>query len=138
MHFVHHLATDDSHSCKAPFPPSTKKLLCGHGDFIQQIGIAGTDFPPGPIVWRSWLAARRLNRFLAPDLRRRDLLARLRLGQRVHADGKNLLIDYGPQKGSIAHDILGHAVYTRKKWMALHVAEIASAFYGDAPQNDSE
>ena len=129
MHLVHHYVSDDAHPGVAPFPPSTKKLLSGHGDFIQQVGIAGTDFPPGPIIWRSWLADWRLKDFLAPKLPRRGLLNRLRFGQRIHADGKNLLIDYGPQEGTIAHHILGHAVYTRQKWMAFHASEIANEFY---------
>ena len=138
MHFIHHQVCDESRSCVANFPPRSDDLLHGCCDFIQQLGIAGTDFPPGPVLWRSWLADWRLNFVLAPNLPRSRLLSRLRLGQRVHADGHNLLIDYGPQEGTIAHHILGHAVYTRQKWMAFHAREIANAFYSEDNPSDTQ
>jgi len=130
LHFLHHHASVEPPHV-ARFPPSTEDLLSGRGDFIQQAAIAGTDFPPGPVVWRSWLADWRLSRLLAPNLPRSGLLSRLRLGHRVHADGRNLLFDYGPQEGTIAHHFFGHAVYTRQMWMAFHAEQVADLLYTD-------
>ena len=129
MHVVHHQRNSSEQPWQAAFPPTREDLLNGHGDFIQQVGIAGTDFPPGPLTWRSWLANSRLSTLLAPNLPRRGLLSRLKFGQRVHADGRQLLIDYGPQEGNIAQHMLGHAVYTRQSWMAFHAREVARAYY---------
>ena len=97
------------------------------GDYIQQLGIAGTNLPPACIGLGTWLADLRLGRLLQPGLRRRDLLKRLRLGQRVPQEGETLLVEY--PDGPAARQLAGHAIYTRQIWLPYHALEVARRFY---------
>jgi hypothetical protein len=99
------------------------------GDFVQQIGIAGTNFPPLPIAWRTWLANRRLGRLLERNLPRQWLRTRLKQGTRIHHEGTNLLVDYEDPDRSPHRHLFGHAPYTRSRWLALHSELVAQHFY---------
>lgn len=115
LHFIHHRPVPGLPEHLARFPPDG-------GDEVQQIGVAGTDFvPPVP----AWCAERRLRHLLQPGLRKRDLLARLKLGVRVPDEGCTLLVDYGELHDRVA----GHAVYTRRRWLPFHAAEVARRLY---------
>ncbi|MCA9218452.1 MAG: hypothetical protein KDB27_35530, partial [Planctomycetales bacterium] len=60
------------------------------------------------------------------ELRRRHILERLKIGQRIHADGVNLLVDYPEDAQSIRSRVLGHGIYTRREWLVFHAEEIAA------------
>ncbi len=130
LHVVNHRPQPGLPPHRASFPPTTDDVLhAAAGDCIQQLGIAGTNIPPNWLLARTWLADRRLGRLLQPGLRRRDLLARLRLGTRVHHEGTTLLVDYGPQPGSIKDHLSGHAVYTCEDQLLFHAEGVAREFY---------
>ena len=132
LHVVFHRPKAGSPPHRAAFPPSPKNVLtAAGGDYIQQLGIAGTDLGPGWLAWRTWLAERRLKRLLqCENLRRGNLVARLRAGLRAHEDGKTLLVDYGPPRGNLFEHLAGHAIYTRPEWLLFHADEVARRFYG--------
>ncbi|OYV78464.1 MAG: hypothetical protein B7Z73_19755, partial [Planctomycetia bacterium 21-64-5] len=98
--------------------------------YLQQVGIAGTDAPPSPLAWRSWLANRRLGRLWAPNFDPRDLVDRLQTGARVPDCGTTLLVDYGTSSGMLSEHLAGHAVYTRPEWLLFHAEKVVEHIYG--------
>lgn len=130
LHFINHRPSGCRPPQVAVFPPAAKDVLAAvGGDYVQQLGIAGTDSPPPLWAWRAWRAECRLMRVLQPNLRVRHTLARLKLGIRLHHAGTNLLVDYGPLGAHIGEHFAGHAVYTRLPWLLFHWEEIARRFY---------
>lgn len=126
VHFVNHRPQSGLPECRAAFPPTLDAILnASSGDFVQQAGIAGTNVMPGVIGWRTWLADRRLNALLQPDLPARRLKERLKLGMRVPEEGITFLVDYGLPEGNIARHHAGHAVYTDMKWLCFHAEQVA-------------
>jgi hypothetical protein len=133
LHFVSHRPTDGLPPYRAPFPPQERDVRAGaHGDYVQQLGIAGTNFPPNPLSYRALWADLRLCRFLQPGVRRRDLLERLSHGMRVPTEGTTLLVDYGLPQCNVVQHLAGHAVYTRPEWMLFHAEEVARRLYDQA------
>jgi hypothetical protein len=131
LHIVNHRPHPKKPEHVAPYPPRFGKLLLGaDGDFIQQIGIAGTNLPPLPIAWRTFLADRRLRMLFERDLAPEWLRTRLKRGVRVHHEGTTLLMDYADPDRSPHRHLFGHAPYTRSRWMARHCELIAEHFYG--------
>ncbi len=121
LHVIHHRPVPDLPEYRAPFPRTVNELLeARHGDYVQQIGIAGTNLTPYLLAWRSWIAEFRFRRLLQPGIRRRDTLDRLLLGQRVPAEGKTLLVRYPNDGSGAAQLIFGHAIYTRLEWLGFH------------------
>lgn len=134
MHIVNHRPHPARPEHVAPYPPHLGRLLAGvEGDFIQHVGIAGTNLPPLPLAWRSFLADRRLGRLFQRDLDRAWLRTRLKHGVRVHHRGMNLLIRYDDPARWPHRHLFGHALYTRSRWMALHCELIAKHFYAADP-----
>jgi hypothetical protein len=130
LHMVNHRPSPDLPPYRAAFPSSlTEVLEAVGGDYIQQLGIAGTNTMPGFFSWRAWLADHRLNEFLQPGISALGLLDRMRLGMRVHERGTTLLVDYGPAKGSVVEHIAGHAIYTRPEWMLFHAEQVVRQMY---------
>ena len=139
LHFINHRPTSKLPEHLAPFPPRWDDVIAAaDGDYIQQLAIAGTNFAPGLLEWRSQLADSALNAFLQPGLKVSGLLERLRVGARVPDEGTTLLIDYNggamqatdkPNLRNISKHLLGHAVYTRKEQMLFHAEEIVQQFY---------
>jgi hypothetical protein len=130
LHFIHHRPAEGLPPWRAVFPPTVDDVLTArHGDYVQQWGIAGTNFAPGVLAWRSLLSDWHLNQMLQTDIRHVDLLARLRLGLRLHDEGVNLLVDYGLPTNHIGHHLAGHAIYTRREWLLFHAEEVARRFY---------
>jgi len=133
LHVVNHRPAGGVEPHRAAFPPDWGEVLDGAaGDFVQQFGIAGTNTPPGLLAWRARRANRQMAQLLQPGMPRRELLGRLKLGTRVADTGKTLLVDYGPQEGSVRRQLLGHAVYTKAPWLPLHAEQIAAQFYSDS------
>lgn len=131
LHFIYHRPVPGLPQYRAPFPLQLERVLDGRdGDYVQQLGIAGTNLMPSIFAWRTWWADARLDEFLQRDLRQRDIGARFQLGARVPDEGTTLLVDYGPLNGDVARHHAGHAVYTRPEWLPLHASEVARRFYG--------
>lgn len=130
LHFVHHRPSADGPSYLASFPPQPHDVFhATGGDYVQQLGIAGTNVMPPLFALRSWLSNRRLSKLLQPDIRMRDLLAHLGQDMRVAEQGVTLLVDYGMPEDNITQHHAGHAVYTRSRWLLFHAEEIAKRFY---------
>lgn len=131
LHFVHHRPLDPADPNRALPPRSLDDVQRAvGGDYVQQLGIAGTNLPPSPLMWRSWTADRRLNALLQPaELTVRNVWERMLAGRRVPDAGQTLLVDYGPAEGSIAEHFAGHAVYTRREWLPFHADVTAEYLY---------
>ncbi|QDT51592.1 hypothetical protein Pan258_56810 [Symmachiella dynata] len=131
LHFINHRPREGSPDYLCPFPPTLDDIIhAADGDYIQQLGIAGTNVPPGVLAWRNFLADRRLNQLLQHNLRLRDLHERLKLGMRVPEQGVSLLCDYGTPTGNIARHHAGHAVYTQLQWLLFHAEQTCAYLYG--------
>ncbi len=130
LHFVHHRPPENGHECQAPVPIEPRRMLvAADGDYIQQIGIAGSNLPPNFLAVRTLIADWRLDKFLESDLPRERLLTRLAHGTRVPDEGSALLVDYPAIESGVHRHLAGHAVYTRRKWLPFHCREIAARFY---------
>lgn len=130
LHFVQHRPLDIDHPGRATIPTSVQDIIEARGgDYIQQIGIAGTDFPHHALAWRSWNAERRLREIFEATIRLRDLPNNLRSGYRVSLDGKTLLVDYPATDENWNQKLIGHGVYTRQEWLPFHLNEIDDHFY---------
>lgn len=129
LHFIYHRPRSGVPEHRTVWPPSIEDLMqATDGDYVQQIGIAGTNLVPVGVGLRSWLADLRLARLLQPGLRRRDLLGRLKTGQRVPDEGETLLVEYPDSPA--ARQLAGHAIYTQLTWLPFHATEVARRFYG--------
>ncbi|MCH2114679.1 MAG: hypothetical protein MK171_07195 [Pirellulales bacterium] len=130
LHFVHHRPPQGGPEYAAPCPIKVRRMLAAtDGDYIQQIGISGSNFPPLPFALRTLLADWRLGKFLEQDLPQERLLSRLRHARRVPESGTTLLVDYGKWARRFYHHLAGHALYTRRKWLPFHCEQIAARFY---------
>jgi hypothetical protein len=133
LHIINHRPAPGMPEFLAPFPRVPRMWRAVDGDYVQQIGIAGSNLPPLPLAWRTFLADRRLSRLLQRDLPHEGLLTRLRRGMLVPDEGATLLVDYDdPARTPVGH-LFGHAQYTRIRWLAFHCDLIARHFYGDQP-----
>ena len=130
LHFVNHRPSDQLPAFRTHHPLRPLDLLrATHGDYIHQIGIAGTNLGPLPLLVRTYLADRRLQRVVQSHISWRWLLRNYALGQRVPDDGSTLLVDYHDAGGDVWHHLAGHAAYTRRCWLPFHLTEIARRFY---------
>lgn len=130
LHFVNHRPAEGVPEYLTRFPPPVENVLQAvDGDYIQQMGIAGTNVLPSVLAWRSLWADRKLNKFLQPNLRVQDLPERMKLGMRVPADGTTLLVNYGRPADNIARHHAGHAVYTLPDWLLFHAERSAACLY---------
>ena len=83
LHFVQHRITEKDEPAKASFPESARELIEARGgDYVQQLGIGGTDFLHSFFALRSWGAERRLREMFESGIRRLDLIGNLQLPQR--------------------------------------------------------
>jgi len=134
LHFVHH-RHDNAIPAQSGnfFRAAWQRLNTDEGDFVQYIGIAGTNFMPLPLFYRAWLADRRLARLLQPEYSPLDLFTRLRYGRQISDVGQTLLVDYGPRIDSPLRHAFGHACYTQRRWLPFHAAETARHLYTESP-----
>lgn len=131
LHFVNHRPAPGVPEYRAVFPPRLGDVInAAGGDYVQQLGIAGTNIIPSLFSWRSRLADSRLRELLQHDVSPAHTLDRFKSGTIVHDEGTTLLVDYGPLPGGIASHLAGHAVYTSPEWMLFHAEETARQFYG--------
>jgi hypothetical protein len=137
LHFVNHRPANGLPPYRAPFPPRERDVrAAADGDYVQQLGIAGTNFAPTLLALGALLADLRLGRLLQGGIRRRDLPDYLLCGMRVPAEGTTLLVDYGAPRENrapqnVVKHLAGHAVYTRPEWMLFHAEEVARRLYGE-------
>ncbi len=131
LHFIHHRQPPQREAYSAPVPLKLLRLRKAlDGDYVQQIGIAGTNFPPLPIAVRTLLADWRLDQLLEGNVPSESIIARLHHGARVPDEGTTLLADYTEISPWLVRNIAGHGLYTRRKWLPFHCAEIAERLYG--------
>lgn len=133
LHFVNHRPSESFPTHRTHFPLWPYQFLTAkHGDYIHQIGIAGTNMIPVPLAIRTFLADRRLQTVLQNEVTWFRLLRRYALGQRIHHEGHTLLVDYDDRSWRFWHHLAGHAIYTRSSRLPFHVAEVGRRFYGIA------
>jgi len=131
LHFIHHRPAEGLPAYRAPFPPAmTQVKRAAHGDYVQQLGIVGTNVEPSLFAWRARLADRRLDRLVQSGLPE-GRAERFEAGAIVPEEGTTLLVDYGRPKGRITQHQAGRAVYTRKEWLLFHAEEVARRLYCD-------
>ena len=134
LHFVHHRPSKQRDEFRAPGTLEPRRILqMTDGDFVQQIGIAGTNLVPNPLALRTLIADWRLDKLLENDVAKESILKRFEHGKRVPDEGVTLLVDYERDEGGIHYHLLGHAVYTRRKWLPFHCRRVAARFYGATP-----
>lgn len=134
LHFINRRPVQGVPEYRAVFPPKLDDVMNAvEGDYVQQLGIAGTNVMPSVFAWRSWVADQRLKRLLQGESTPHNPVERFQAGRIVPDEGTTLLVDYGRPGGTIAQHVAGHAVYTRKRWMLFHAEEIARRFYGPSP-----
>ena len=132
LHVIHHRPPENRAEYLAPYPPSLRRIWhAADGDYVQQIGIAGTNFLPNPLAVRTLVADWRLGKLLQRNLKREWILKRLRHGVRVPDEGTTLLVDYRGITGGVRRHLAGHALYTRRKWLPFHCQAMVEQFYGD-------
>lgn len=132
LHFIHHRPARGLPEYLAAFPPKLNDVMsAADGDYIQQLGIAGTNIAPSLFAWRSRLADRRLNELLQHDLPPVNPIDRLKAGAIVPDEGTTLLVDYGPVQGGVAQHLAGHAVYTSSQWLLFHAEETVRRLYAE-------
>jgi len=130
LHFINHRPTEGLPEYRAPFPPKLDRVLsAADGDYVQQLGIAGTNIMPSILSWRSWLADHRLDHLLQSTLPEGKSWDRFAAGAIVPDEGTTLLVDYGPLPGGVTEHLAGHAVYTNSQWMLFHAEEVVRRFY---------
>ena len=132
MHFIHHRPPQQGGDYNAPIPLKimrARKAL--DGDYVQQIGISGTNFMPLPIAVRTFVTDWRLRNLLEKEVVRENIIRRLRRATRVPDEGTTLLVDYTKINPWVIRHILGHGLYTLRQWLPFHCQEIAKRFYDD-------
>lgn len=130
LHFSQHRATKGHDPVKAVIPKSVGDVLtAAAGDYIQHLGIGGTDFTPSVFAWRDMVVERRLHWMFEATVRRRDLFLKLKQGRRTSCDGLTLLVDYAETPGRENQKLFGHGVYTSPVWLRFHLETICKHFY---------
>ena len=131
LHFIHHHNRNGEPEHLAPNVKLKNAVFAKNGDFIQQIGIAGSNFAPLPCAIRTFLADRRLDKFLEKDLPGEFIIKRLGYRTRVPDSGTTLLVDYTQVESGIDRYLAGHTLYTRQKWLPFHCQQIVDQLYSE-------
>jgi hypothetical protein len=130
LHLVHHRPIDGLPEYRARFPFSWDEARTARGgDYMQQLGIAGTDFPPSLVNWRAMRVESSLRRLLQAGFRRRDVMQWLKFGVRLADEGTVLLINYPDDERHQREQLLGHGIYTSPDWLAYHLELVTNHFY---------
>ena len=105
-------------------------LVTEHGDYVQQLGVHGSDFPA--LTERERGLNARLDRVLGKGRDLRTWVRHLAHGARVAPQGQTVLVDYGDDARVVPNFLatgLGHAAYTRRDAMLFHAQLVATHFY---------
>lgn len=125
LHLIHHRPSPNIPADRAPFPFTMDDLrIARSGDYIQQLGIAGTNFVPFVFSWRNWITERRLGQLLQSG-QRRFTPPPFHLGVRVPDEGLTLLVDYPDDEHHLRQELFGHAIYTRLEYLLFHAEMVA-------------
>ncbi|MEO2045700.1 MAG: hypothetical protein ABGX16_03905 [Pirellulales bacterium] len=134
LHFVNHRPLPNRDEFLAPYPLDPLRVLtAADGDTVQQIGIAGSNLYPNLLAWRTVLSDWRLGKLLEKNLPRERLLQRVSRGMRVPDTGTTLLVDYPDHESAVRQRLLGHAVYTRLRWLPFHLEQLVKHCYRTEP-----
>lgn len=130
LHVIYHRATEGLPAYVTRFPFSLRSAFAAkRGDYVQQVGIAGTNMPPPLLAFPAHLADRNLNRLLQKELSLREIWGQLKAGQRVPEEGDTLLVDYHRAAPRSHHGARGHAIYTRASWLLYHAELVTHRWY---------
>jgi hypothetical protein len=124
LHIVNHRGTE------AHAPSLWGVLHTRQGDYVQQLGAEGSDFPALTASERAINA--RLDSLLGDGSNLRTWLRNVSRGLRVSPHGHTVLVDYGDIGRKLPNFLssgLGHAAYTRREAMLFHANLIADHFY---------
>jgi hypothetical protein len=72
---------------------------------------------------------RQLAKLLEHNLPRERLRQRIRRGMRVPDAGTTRLVDYPDHETPVHRRLLGHAVYTRLRWLPFHLEQVVKHCY---------
>ncbi|NRA44584.1 MAG: hypothetical protein HRU09_06465 [Oligoflexales bacterium] len=99
------------------------------GDYVQQWGIEGSD-SLSPIIRHAQIN-NELNDYLGIGFGINHWSSRIRMKQRLHPVGHNLLVDYKDKSRGINFfgTMFGHGIYTRYQTMLFNMKEIIHYFY---------
>ncbi|MFK7826222.1 MAG: hypothetical protein AB8G05_18865 [Oligoflexales bacterium] len=99
------------------------------GDYVQQWGTEGSD-SLSPIMKHAQIN-NILNKHLGIGFGINHWSSRIRLKQRLHPVGHNLLVDYKDKSRGINFlgTLFGHGIYTRYQTMLFNMKEIINYFY---------
>jgi hypothetical protein len=109
------------------------------GDYVQQLGVHGSDFPALSANERALNA--RLDQVLGEGSSFRAWVRNVSRGVRVSPHGRTVLVDYGDHGRVLPNFLtsgLGHAAYTRREAMLFHANLIADYFYPSRPPSPWE
>jgi hypothetical protein len=130
LHFVNHRPAAGRQPHQANYPIKPRRVFtAADGDYMQHLGIMGSGLPANPLAVRTLIANFRLRRLFHRGHPYRWLIQLLKHGDRVHDDGTTLLVDYDDPETNPLRHFLGHAVYTRSRWLPLHCEQVAQHFY---------
>jgi hypothetical protein len=138
LHVIYHRATPGLPAYTTRFPFSIRSAMrAKRGDYVQQVGIAGTNFASSLPASPLHVADRRLHRLLqanhplgtASTWWPRSTWRWLEAGRRVPDEGETLLIDYHRAAPRYHQGARGHAIYTRVPWLLYHVELLMGRWY---------
>lgn len=138
LHVIYHRPTPGLPAYATRFPFSLRSAMTAkRGDYVQQVGIAGTNFVlPVPVTPMQWTDAR-LHRLLQTDHTLggaaawwpRSAWRWLEAGRRVPDEGETLLVDYHRAAPRYHQGARGHAIYTRASWLLYHIELLSGRWY---------
>lgn len=131
LHIINHRPVPGLPPWRGKLPRTPNEILDGrYGDWVQQLGTAGSNFPLLMLRWHRWRAERRLAALLQQEEPSWHVLRRIRQSLRVSDEATTLLVDYGlAQRGRRLRHVFGHGVYTQTEWMPFNLEQAAAEFY---------
>lgn len=134
LHVIYHRPTEGLPAYVTRFPFSIRSAAkAKRGDYVQQVGIAGTNISPPLVALPAHMADRALDRFFHSQTSWRQTWEALKAGRRVPAEGETLLIDYHQAAPRLHHGARGHAIYTRMSWLLYHAELVVLRWYRPSP-----
>jgi hypothetical protein len=124
LHIVNH------RGAQVDAPSLWGALHTRQGDYVQQLGAEGSDFPALTASERAINS--RLDGLLGGGSNLRAWLRNVSRGVRISPHGHTVLVDYGDVGRGLPNFLssgLGHAAYTRREAMLFHADLVADHFY---------
>ncbi len=128
LHVVNHRPIKGSPEWLCPVVDAGLKRRDGlKGDWVQVMGITGSNFLPWLLDSGTRNAESELHEFLAQGMPRREYWSRVKRGMRVAPEGETVLVAYDNTDG-LAAETAGHSVYTKPQWLAFHLELLAEMY----------